>query len=164
MAKMSTKIDSPKVVLINADGKSEGVIPTYQARQIAQGVGLDLVKVGENNGMPICKLMDYGKWKYDQKKKQKKTTKVKKKVIKFTPNTSDHDLSYRAKRAGKFMEAGSQVEVIVKFSGREKEHMFQTGQAILEKYLSLFDEYEIPYTIEKNAQRQGNTIIMVITK
>lgn len=160
-SKISTKIDSPKVVFINADGKSQGVISTTQARQIASAAGLDLVKVSENKGMPVCKLMDLGKWKFQQKKKQKKPTKIKTKIIKFSPNTSEHDLKYRAKNAEKFMAAGSPVRVIVKFSGREKEHMFETGKAILEKYLDLFEE---PYTIEEQPQRQGNTIAMVITK
>lgn len=158
----ATKIDSSKIIFIDADGKSQGVIPTYQAQQFAKEVGLDLVKVNDDSdGIPICKLMDLGKWKYQQKKKQKKSANIKTKTIKFSPNTSDHDLSYRVTMAEKFMSAGSSVKIIVKFSGREKEHMTQTGQTILEKYLSLFKE---PYKIEENAQKQGNIIIMVISR
>jgi len=161
VSKVSTKIDSSRVVFINADGKNEGMISTIKAKQIATAVGLDLVKVNENNGIPICKLMDLGKWKYQQKKKNKKPAKVKTKIIKFSPNTSEHDLSYRARRAEKFMSLGSSVKIIVKFSGREKEHMVETGKTILEKYLSLF---ETPYDIEENASKQGNTISMVISQ
>lgn len=164
VSNINTKIDSPKVIFINADGKSQGVISTTQARQIALAAGLDLVKVNESNSMPICKIMDLGKWKYQQKKKQKKQrkpVKIKTKTIKFSPNTSDHDLGYRVSRAEKFMDAGSSVRIIIKFSGREKEHMFETGKTILEKYLSLFEK---SYTIEEQPQRQGNTIVMVITK
>ena len=160
VSKISTKIDSLQVMLINTDGKTEGMISTIKAKQIAKAVGLDLVKVNENNGVPICKLMDLGRWKYQQKKKNKKPAKTKTKIIKFSPNTSEHDLSYRAKRAEKFMSAGSSVRIIVKFSGREKEHMIETGKTILEKYLSLFKE---PYNIEENAEKQGNTISMVIS-
>ena len=160
VSKISTKIDSSQVMFINTDGKTEGMISTIKAKQIAKAVGLDLVKVNENNGVPICKLMDLGRWKYQQKKKNKKPAKTKTKIIKFSPNTSEHDLSYRAKRAEKFMSAGSSVRIIVKFSGREKEHMIETGKTILEKYLSLFKE---PYNIEENAEKQGNTISMVIS-
>ena len=160
VSKVSIKIDSSQVMLINTDGKTEGMISTIKAKQIAKAIGLDLVKVNENNGIPICKLMDLGRWKYQQKKKNKKPTKVKTKIIKFSPNTSEHDLSYRAKRAEKFMSAGSSVRIVVKFSGREREHMIETGKAILEKYLSLFEE---PYNIEENAEKQGNTISMVIS-
>ena len=160
-SKVSTKIESAKVIFINTNGESQGVMPTKQAQQIANAAGLDLVKVNDNDGLPICKLMDLGKWKYQQKKKQKKPTKMKTKTIKFSPNTAEHDLSYRAKRAEEFMSAGSSVRIIVKFSGREKEHMFETGKAILEKYLSLFKN---PCSLEESPQRQGNTITMVISK
>ena len=157
--KFNMKIDTQKVVFINADGKSEGLISTIKAQQIAKAIGLDLVKVGENNGWPICKLMDLGKWKYDQKKKNKKQPKIKQKTIKFSPNTAEHDLKYRSKRSEEFMDSGSSVKIMVKFSGREKEHMMETGQIVLEKYLSFFKQ---PYKIEEQPQAQGNTITMVI--
>jgi len=143
-------IKAKTVLLINSEGQNLGITDTREAYRIAEAENLDLVQVGDGkNDVPVCKIMDLGKWKYEQTKKQK-TTKAAQhttKEFKIRPNTSEYDLKYRANQAGEFLASGDKVKVLVRFKGRERNHMTETGRAALEKFLSMLDSSK--YRIEK---------------
>jgi translation initiation factor IF-3 len=143
-------VHTRSVLLIDGEGRNLGIIDTREAYRMADSVGLDLVQVGDGkNDIPVCKIMDYGKWKYEQAKKHKviKTTQSSTKELKIRPNTNEHDLEYRAKQAIDFLEDGNRVKVMVRFKGRERNHMTETGRNALEKFLSFLDQSK--YKVEK---------------
>jgi translation initiation factor IF-3 len=145
-------IKARAVLLIDASGMNLGVVDTRDAYRMAETAGLDLVQVGDGkNGVPVCKIMDHGKWKYEQAKKHKaaKAAQQTIKELKIRPNTSDHDMEYRAEQAAEFLDDGDKVKVLVRFKGRERNHMTETGRASLEKFLSLIDPSK--YKLEKAA-------------
>ena len=112
--------------VIDNDGTQLGVMPTKKALAIAERQGLDLVEVAPNSRPPVCKIIDYGKWKYEEKKKKneakKKAAKTETKQIKFRPKTDSHDLDFKTKNARKFLEEGYKVQFEVRFRGRENAH------------------------------------------
>lgn len=130
----SIRITPVRVVL--ADGTQLGVMETNVARTKAEEMGLDLVEIQPNVRPPICKIIDYGRYKYDEKKKKniakKNQTKVELKQIKLRPKTDTHDLDFKVKNARKFLEEGNKVQFEVRFRGRENAHP-QTGRDILDR-------------------------------
>jgi translation initiation factor IF-3 len=143
-------IKARTVLLIDADGKNLGIMDTRDAYRMAELAGLDLIQVGDGkNDTPVCKIMDHGKWKYEQSKKRKtvKAAQQTTKELKIRPNTSEHDLKYRADQATSFLEDGDRVKVLVRFKGRERNHMAETGKQAMEKFLSMLDPDK--YKIEK---------------
>lgn len=156
-------IKARSVLLIDASGMNLGVVDTRDAYRMAEAAGLDLVQVGDGkNGVPVCKIMDHGKWKYEQSKKRKAAKAVQQttKELKIRPNTSDHDLAYRAEQAAEFLEAGDKVKVLVRFKGRERNHMAETGRSSLEKFLSLLDASK--YKLEKAADISEREISIML--
>ena len=157
---INRSIRGSKVLLINEEGQNVGVVPFHDALSNASNIGLDLVEVGNKDNIPICKIIDYGKYKYEQEKKKKKSApKQLVKEIKLRPNTSDHDLTYRAKHVDEFLNDGHRVKIIVKFKGREQEHMFHTGKDLLERFL---DKITTKFNIFSNANAEGNSILMML--
>ncbi|MFA5048308.1 MAG: translation initiation factor IF-3 [Patescibacteria group bacterium] len=154
-------IKATKVLLINEDGLNLGVVTINEALSKAYTSGLDLVEVNNRDNILVCKIIDYGKYKYEQDKIKKKSIQQKQqtKEIKLRPNTGDNDLNYRAKHIDEFIGEGHKVKIIVKFKGREQEHMFDTGKKLLEKFLG---KISTKFIISTNATVEGNAIIMVI--
>jgi len=162
-ASVNYKIRASRVLVIGEDGKNLGEMNIKDALDRASEAGLDLVEVGSGKTVPVCKIMDFGKWKYDQSKKSRKKGGDQKQVvkeIKFRPNTGDNDLSYRAKNAVKFLSAGHKIKLSVRFRGREMEHMYDTGKSLLERFLALID---CPFEIDGNAVAEGNSISLMIS-
>lgn len=112
--------------VIGADGNQLGVMQTHEALRQAQELGLDLVEVNPKADPPVCKILDYGKFKYEEKKKnaeaKRKQTVVDVKEIKLRPKTDDHDIAFKIKAARRFLEAGHKVKFTVRFRGREITH------------------------------------------
>lgn len=161
-ARVNNKIRASKVLLIDEEGRNLGEIETRKAIFSAKGKGLDLVEVGNKKGTPVCKMLDYGKWKYDQAKKNKsnKQTKQLTKEIKLRPNTDDNDLTYRSKHAKEFLRDGHKVKVIVRFRGREQAHMFETGKVMLEKFISFLQDAEFDCS---DAKPEGKSIAITLS-
>ncbi len=117
------EIRFPKVRLIDQEGEQKGIVPTDQARDIAYEAGLDLVVVSENADPPVCRVMNYDKFRYEQKKKsqeaRKKQATVETKEIKFRPKTDEHDLNFKIKNVRKFLAARHKVKLTMRFRGRE---------------------------------------------
>jgi len=125
-----------EVRVIDETGRQVGIVPTFEARRYADSLGLDLVEINPKVRPPICKVMDFGKYKFDSQKKEKedkaksKANQSKIKEIKFHPNTQEHDYSYRVEQAKKFLAEGNKVKASVYFRGREMNYM-DRGQTLL---------------------------------
>lgn len=124
--RVNHRIRVPEVRVVAEDGSNLGVLPTEDALRRAQEHGLDLVEVNPKASPPVCKILDFGKYKYEEKKKQReakrKQTVVEVKEIKLRPKTDDHDINVKIKHARKFIESGNKVKVVCRFRGREITH------------------------------------------
>jgi translation initiation factor IF-3 len=124
--RVNHRIRVPEVRVIDANGEMLGVLATHDALRRAQEQGLDLVEVNPKAEPPVCKILDFGKYKYEEKKKageaKRKQTVVEIKEIKLRPKTDDHDIAFKVKAARRFLEAGHKVKFTVRFRGREITH------------------------------------------
>src|SRR5579884_2791915 len=124
--RVNHRIRVPEVRVIDADGSMLGVLQTHEALRKAQEQGLDLVEVNPKAEPPVCKILDFGKYKYEEKKKQAQARRnqsvVEIKEIKLRPKTDDHDINFKVKAARRFLEAGHKVKFTVRFRGREITH------------------------------------------
>jgi translation initiation factor IF-3 len=124
--RINHRIRVPEVRVIGADGDMLGVLQTHEALRMAQDQGLDLVEVNPKADPPVCKILDFGKYKYEEKKKtaeaKRKQTVVEVKEVKLRPKTDDHDLEVKVRAARRFIEHGHKVKFTVRFRGREITH------------------------------------------
>jgi translation initiation factor IF-3 len=124
--RVNHRIRVPEVRVIGADGGMLGVLQTHEALRLAQEQGLDLVEVNPKADPPVCKILDFGKYKYEEKKKaaeaKRKQSVVEVKEIKLRPKTDDHDIAFKIKAARRFLESGHKVKITVRFRGREITH------------------------------------------
>jgi translation initiation factor IF-3 len=132
---MNEQIRISPIRLIGAEGEQHGIVPTAQALEMAREAGLDLVEVAEKERPPVCKIMDYGKYKYAQSKKtHQKTHQQKLKEIRVRPKTGDHDIQTKVQQARQFLEHNDKVQVNVLFRGRELQHI-EEGQRVMNQIL-----------------------------
>ena len=159
------QIRAREVRLVNETGEQLGLIPLADALERAKDAGLDLIQVTEKVDPPVCKIADFGKYLYAQKKKDKKI-KVKPselKNIRLTFNISDNDLQTRAKTAIKFLNDKDKVRVEVILRGRQK-GLEQVGREKAKKFLTFIEEQEIEIKIEKELKKQPRGLTMIISK
>jgi translation initiation factor IF-3 len=144
------------------EGDQLGVMATHEALRLAEEKGLDLVEISPRAFPPVCRIMDYGKYKYEEAKKKqqarKKASTVEIKEIKFRPKTEEHDLAFKVKHIRRFVEAGNKVRLVVVFRGREITHP-QTGQAMLNRVIEMVNDIA---SVEANANMEGRRMLMVI--
>ena len=132
---MNEQIRISPIRLIGAEGEQHGVVPTLQAMEMAREAGMDLVEVADKERPPVCKIMDYGKFKYAQSKKaHQKTHQQKLKELRVRPKTGVHDVDTRVVQARKFLEHGDKVQLKVQFRGREMQHI-EEGRRIMNAML-----------------------------
>lgn len=160
---INEEIRDREVRLIDVDGEQLGIVNTRKALEIAEEKRLDLVKVAPTANPPVCRIMDYGKYKYELAKREKEARKNQKvinvKEIRLTPNIEAHDLNVKAKTAIRFLESGDKVKVSVRFRGREMGHT-EIGREVLKDFAKLIDEVG---TIEKPAKLEGRNMVMHLT-
>jgi translation initiation factor IF-3 len=140
--RLNEQIRISPVRVVDENGEMTGVIPTDQALQMAREAGLDLVEVAPNSRPPVCRILDYGKFKYDQKKKQQKGSKthqVQLKEIRLRPKTGDHDIEFKMKRARQFLEHRDKVKLNIMFRGRENAHR-DRGEEMLQEIISALED------------------------
>jgi translation initiation factor IF-3 len=141
--RVNERITSQRVRVVGENIKVD-VYPIQQAIKLAQEQGLDLVEISPNADPPVCKIVDYSKFKYEQKKKQKeikaKTVKVVIKEIRFGPNTDDHDFNFKLKHAIEFLQEGAKVKATVFFAGRSIVYK-ERGEILLLKFAQLLEEH-----------------------
>jgi translation initiation factor IF-3 len=158
--RINEQIRVPQVRVIAADGQQLGVITTEQAMTICREQELDLVEVAPTEKPPVCRIMDFGKFKYQQKKKQHKQhshhTKIKE--IRVRPKTGDHDIETKVNQARGFLAHKDKVIVSVVFRGRELAHL-EEGDRVLKRILELLQE---DGKLEAPASRQGKRIICTL--
>ena len=155
-------ITARQLRVIGADGEQLGILEKHNAIAAAEDVGLDLVEVAPTANPPVCRIMDYGKFKYEQSKKAQVSKKKQKiiqiKEIKVRPKTDSHDLETKAKHAKRFLAEGNKIKVTVRFRGREIVHT-DRGQLVLSKLMVLLEDVA---TVEAPAKMEGRNMIMVL--
>ena len=159
---MNEDIRVPQVLLIDHTGEKRGVVPTEDALNIAVQVGLDLVEVSPNTQPPVCKILDYGKYKYQQQKKKAEAKKKQKvvdiKEIKMRPNIDQHDYEVKSRSMKRFLEDGDKVKVTLRFRGREMAHQ-ERGMELLERVQGDFEEIA---KVEQLPKLEGRQMMMVM--
>ena len=152
---LNEEIRDKEIRLIGADGAQLGIVSAEQANEMAEEQGLDLVKISPNATPPVCKIMDYSKFCYDQKKKEKDAKKNQKvveiKEIRMSPSIDTNDFNTKAKNAMKFLKEGNRVKVSVRFRGREMAHT-NLGEKLLIEFAEACSELS---TMEKNPKLEG---------
>jgi translation initiation factor IF-3 len=118
--RINHQIRIPQVMVVDENGQQLGVMSPNEARRIAEDRGLDLVEVAPNSRPPVCRIMDYGRFRYEQKKNQKKPQQAQTKILKLRPKTDQHDLQTKLRHARRFLEAGNRVRFVVRMRGRER--------------------------------------------
>lgn len=159
---MNDKIRVPEIRLIDHEGENRGVLDPRDAIRMAEEVGLDLVEISPNAVPPVCKIMDFGKFKYEQQKKaneaKKKQRVIEIKEVKFRPNIDIHDYEVKMRNVTRFLEDGDKVKVTLRFRGREMAHQ-ELGREVLERIAT--DTTELG-KVESMPKMEGRQMIMVI--
>ncbi len=151
-----------EVSLIGDDGEQLGILPTEEALAIAEGRNLDLVEVAPMAVPPVCRIMDYGKFKYKQSKRAHEAKKNQKvvhlKEVKFRPNTDQHDFNFKLKHVVRFIEAGDKVKVVIFFKGREIVHR-EGGEKVLKRVEEATEEIA---SVESMPKQEGRMLVMIL--
>src|SRR6202045_706966 len=158
----NTEIDSRSIRLIDADGEMVGVVSLREGLDMAAEVGLDLVEVSPNADPPVCKILDFGKFKYEAQKKKNEARKKQKvievKEVKLRPSIDDHDYAVKMRSMNKFIEEGDKVKVTMRFRGRELAHQ-ELGMNVLMRVKEDLDEIA---KVEQFPRMEGRQMTMVV--
>ncbi|WP_226946198.1 translation initiation factor IF-3 [Celeribacter baekdonensis] len=159
---MNERIRSPEIRLIGAEGENVGVVTPSRALEMAIEAGLDLVEISPNAEPPVCKIMDFGKFKYEQQKRESEARKKQKiieiKEVKFRPGTDVHDYEVKMRNVVKFLENGDKVKVTLRFRGREMAHQ-DLGRVLLER---VAEDTKAIGKIESMPKLEGRQMVMMI--
>lgn len=152
-----------EVRLIDDDGEQHGLIATTQAMELAKERGLDLVEIAPQAKPPVCKLLDYGKFKFEQDKKdresRKKQKQVKLKEVRMQPKIEEHDLQFKTNHIRGFLEDGLKVKVTIRFRGREMAHT-ELGRVVLDKIIDMLEDAAV---IDRPPQMEGRFMSMIVS-
>ena len=158
------QIRAKEVQLIGDNGEKIGVISLNEALEKAEEKNLDLVLVAPNANPPVCKIMNYGKYKFEQAKKEKEAKKKQKsfevKEIRVTPNIEEHDFSFKSKNAKKFIQDGNKVKITVRFRGREVNNS-KAGEVVLNKFIEEMSDIAV---VEKAPKLEGRNMFTILAK
>ncbi len=159
--RVNEKIRVKEVRVVDENGKMIGIMPIEEALRLAYERELDLVEVAPNENPPVCKIIDYGKFKYEMKKKKKHHKPTDEKEISFRPSTSEHDLELKIKKLREFIEEGHKVKVRLFFKGREIILIDKEGKEIMEKFFEKVKDFAQP---EGEVKKLGNKQIIAILR
>lgn len=161
-AQINEEIRDAEVRVVSADGQQLGVMSAKEAYQMAMDKGMDLVKIAANAQPPVCKIMDYGKYKFELAKREKENRKNQKviniKEIQLSPSIDTNDLNTKCNHAVKFLKNGDKVKVMVRFRGREVSHS-EIGEALLIKFADTVKEFG---NVEKQPKLEGRNMTMFL--
>lgn len=156
------RIRVPKVRVIASDGEQIGILDTKEAIRMAEDQGLDLVEISPNAEPPVCKIMDYGKYKYEQQKKEQESKKkqvvVQVKEIKLRPNTDIHDINFKLKHVRRFLEQKDKAKISIQFRGREMIHVDRAKEN-LNKIIDEVKDLGVP---EREPKMEGRTLSVIL--
>ena len=158
------QIREPEVRVIGADGEMVGIMSSKEAQHMADDAELDLIMISPKAKPPVCKIMDYGKYRYEQQKKEKEAKKkqhvVETKEIRLSPNVEINDLRTKANNAKKFLNKGDKVKVTLRFRGREMAHISSNAQ-VLDTFAELLEDIAV---ITKKPKLEGRNMTMFLEK
>lgn len=161
---INEQIRDKEVRLIGADGEQLGIMSTREAMKLASEAELDLVKIAPTAKPPVCKIIDYGKFRYEQARKEKEAKKKQKTVeikeVRLSPNIDTNDLNTKVNNARKFIGKGNKVKITLRFRGREMAHV-QQSKHILDDFAKLLEDIAV---VEKPAKLEGRSMSMVLTE
>ena len=161
---INEQIRDKEVRVIGEDGEQLGIMSAKEALKLAQEAELDLVKIAPTANPPVCKIINYGKYRYEQARKEKEAKKKQKvvdvKEVRLSPNIDTNDLNTKVNSAKKFIQKGDKVKVTLRFRGREMAHM-QTSKHILDDFADMLKDVA---SVEKPAKLEGRSISMVLTE
>ena len=161
---INEQIRDKEVRLIGENGEQLGIMSAKEAMRLAEEAELDLVKIAPTAKPPVCKIVDYGKYRYEQARREKEAKKKQKvtevKEIHLSPNIDVNDLTTKANQARKFVEKGNKVKVALRFRGREMAHM-ATGKEVLDTFFEKLSDVAV---VEKPAKLEGRSMIMVLAE
>ena len=160
--RINEQIRAPQVRVIDDSGKQLGVMPPSEALRLAREKDLDLVEVAPKANPPVCRLIDYGKYQYEQTKRERQARKAQKQVeikeVRLRPKTSEHDTDVRVRQARKFLESGAKVKVRLRFRGREIQHP-QVALKILEDFANRLSDVG---EVEIRPNMEGRSLLMIL--
>ncbi len=160
--RLNHQINVPRVRLIGADGNQVGVVPTAEALQQAEAAGLDLVEISPNVSPPVCRIMDFGKFQYEESKRKhaakKKQKQIQIKEVKFRPGTDVGDYQVKLRNLIRFLENGDKAKITLRFRGREMAHQ-ELGLELLKRVETDLADYG---TVEQRPKLEGRQMVMVI--
>ncbi len=160
---VNERVRFPEVLLIGPNGEQLGKMSSREAYNIAVEKDLDLLCVAPNANPPVCKIVNYGKWRFEQQKKAKENKKkqhtIETKEVQLTPQIGMHDLETKCKAARRFLEEGNKVKVGVRFRGRQMTHI-EVGEEVMNKFMSLLDDVA---AVEKAPSLDGKWLTAVIS-
>lgn len=158
------QIRAKEVQLISDKGEKLGIVQISRALEIAEEKKLDLVLVAPNTVPPVCKIMNYGKYKFEQAKKEKEAKKKQKvqetKELRITPNIEEHDFGFKSKNARKFLEDGNKVKITVRFRGRELNNV-KLGEKVLNDFIASLEDISV---VEKKPKLEGKNMFIILAK
>ena len=158
------QIRDKEVRLIGEDGEQKGIMPIKEAMRLAQEAELDLVKIAPMAQPPVCKIIDYGKYRYELARKEKEAKKKQKTVevkeVRLSPNIDTNDLNTKVNNAKKFISKGNKVKITLRFRGREMAHV-QQSKHILDDFAELLKDIAV---VEKQPKLEGRSMSMVLTE
>jgi translation initiation factor IF-3 len=161
---INEEIRDKEVRVIDSDGTQLGILPIEEALQLSIDRKLDLVKVAPQAKPPVCKIMDYGKYRYDLQKKEKEARKKQKqnivelKEIRLSTFIEEHDLMVKANNAAKFLKEGDKVKVSLRFRGRERDHV-DVGQRVMQRFAEAISDAG---NVERAPLLEGRSLIMIL--
>jgi translation initiation factor IF-3 len=159
---MNERIRVREVRLIDAEGVQVGIVPTDDARRMATEAGKDLVEVAPDARPPVCKIMDYGKFKYEQRKKShsgKKVHHARLKEVRLRPKTEQHDYEVKLRHAKEFLAKGDKVQICLMFRGREMVHK-DRGEALLQRFITDLQDLA---KVERSGPYEGKRMTVLLT-
>lgn len=162
--RVNRDIRAAEIRVIDPDGEQIGVMSPDEGREKAEEFGLDLVEVAPKARPPVCRIMDYGKYQYEQSKKKQasKSSRVQLKTVQFRPNTEEHDLKVKLGRAAKFIEKGNQVKFVMKMRGRERSYTDRWVEKLEDLIADFQEEYGVSVKIVSQPSSEGWRITAVV--
>jgi translation initiation factor IF-3 len=161
-AGINWNIKAPEVRVIDADGKQVGILPLKEAMKIAEEKGLDLVEVAPNSQPPVCRIMNYGKYKYQQNKRiqeaRKHQTVIHVKEVKVRPRTDEHDFQFKLRHVKRFLDEGNKVKISLLFRGREMAHP-EFGKEMLNRFVEGVKDLMV---VEQAPRLEGRNMVMIL--
>ncbi|MCK9547035.1 MAG: translation initiation factor IF-3 [Sphaerochaeta sp.] len=164
--RINRQIRAREVFVIDAEGNQRGIMSSFDAMALAESVGLDLVEVSPNANPPVCKILDFGKYRYEQEKRLRDAKRnqniVKMKEIRMQPKIEKHDLETKSKFIGEFLGEGNKVKVSIRFRGRELAHT-ELGKVVLDRILAQLELNGVGYNLDREAAMEGRMMSMIVS-